>query len=902
MRYVLVQVIFFLIFGMDIQALYCQNKIIDYNACQNWPRIDKQMISNNGDFLTYRVFTKSSLGYFVIQSTKSSWQRTLKNASDLIFTNNSKYLLYRIGDDTLSILDLSSDTIEEIEHIQSFKLQNTGDKEWLAYTINSTNRLLKLRNLQTKQESTFENIDTYLFTQSGNALITKCINISGEAKITELRWLDLSDRHISNVYTGNDDISTITSDQRGSQLVFFLKSTRDGIMHNSIHYYKIGMNSSELKVDDQSVGMDSMILSDRLPEFRNNDSSLFFYIRSVDTLSGRPQKPDISKVDVWSWKDKKLNSEQNVTPWNSSFLAAIALHKKDAPVIKLQYIDEIYPQGWCNSKYVLIFKKISNYVQDFYLVSIEDGSRQFVTRSDGYNIMISPYSKYVLWYDYKQRNWFTYNTSSKTIENITKKISEPTFTEDDRSIYPASEGMLGWLPFDNFVLIYGRQHLWKIDPASSINPQNITGEYKLSKSVRFRGISKLNGNALIKSLDSLILLAFDTKSKEKGFFQVNEIGGSKYALTKLFLGTIGTRFPSPMSEAIIDILGLDFPIIPIKAVYENAYILDRMSDDEYPNLYFTSDFVAYKRLTDFSPQKDFRWYTNELMHWKLPDDSIGDGMLFKPQDFNPHKKYPVIFYCYEKSSCGFNLFIHPELSNGAMSIPWFTSREYLVFVPDIKFRMGYVGESAFNSITSAAKFLSKYSWVDKNRMGLQGHSFGGWETNFVITKTNLFKAAASAAGVVNVLSSYGEPLLYSDNKHSYYEYGQGRMSAPFWMKKELYLSNSPIINAEKIKTPLLIMHNKRDASVNWSQAYEFFTALYSMNKNVYMLQYDGESHTISDSVNQLDYSTRLTQFFNFHLKGENPPRWMSQGLPAFEKGINDGLEVDSLYQSKVKRK
>jgi dipeptidyl aminopeptidase/acylaminoacyl peptidase len=358
------------------------------------------------------------------------------------------------------------------------------------------------------------------------------------------------------------------------------------------------------------------------------------------------------------------------------------------------------------------------------------------------------------------------------------------------------------------------------------------------------------------------------------------------------MGSVGTSFPSPVGNISIDLLGFKLPGLPIKANNANAYVLERMSVNQYPNLYFTIDFINYERLTDFEPQKEYRWYTNEMINWKLPDGTTGEGILYKPEDFNPTKKYPIIFYYYEKPSSAFNMFIHPELSTGVLSIPWFVSREYLVFVPDITFKIGFAGESAYSSVVSAAKVLSKYKWIDKNKMGLQGHSFGGFETNYIITRTNLFKAAASSAGPVSFFSAYGQPNLELESNHNFFEFGQGRMGADLWQKKDLYLANSPILNADKIKTPLLIMHNKEDVGVNWSNAFELFTGLASMKKEVYMLDYDGEGHTIFSEVNKADYSMRLTQFFDVHLKNKPLPLWMSKGISAYRKGFDNGFGLD----------
>jgi dipeptidyl aminopeptidase/acylaminoacyl peptidase len=333
--------------------------------------------------------------------------------------------------------------------------------------------------------------------------------------------------------------------------------------------------------------------------------------------------------------------------------------------------------------------------------------------------------------------------------------------------------------------------------------------------------------------------------------------------------------------------------LPIKAQNANMFIVQRMSATEYPNIFITNDFRNMVQLSTLQPQKNFRWMTTELIRWKMFNGMQGEGILYKPENFDHNKKYPIVFYFYEKDADGLYNFINPIRSNGTMNIAYFVSNGYLVFDPNIYYNIGYPGESAYNSVVSAAKYLSKLPWVDSGKMGLQGISWGGYEVNYLITRTNIFAAAASSAGLSNFISAYGS---LSDNGHSLqtqFETGQGRIGANLWQKPELYIKNSPIFKADKVQTPLLIMHNKEDGAAPWSQAIEWFTALRRLNKKVWMLQYDGEGHGISQPKNQLDYSIRLGQFFDHYLKSGSEPRWLTEGVPASLKGIDLGLELSN---------
>src|SRR5581483_185656 len=269
---------------------------------------------------------------------------------------------------------------------------------------------------------------------------------------------------------------------------------------------------------------------------------------------------------------------------------------------------------------------------------------------------------------------------------------------------------------------------------------------------------------------------------------------------------------------------------------------------------------------------------------------MDEGILYRPEDFDPARRYPIIFYYYERMSDGLHNYLMPGFCEGKMNIPWFVSRGYLVFCPDIYYIRGDPGAGIYDCVVSAAKMMGERPWVDRHRMGIQGHSFGGYETNYLVTSTNSFAAAASAAGVTDLISMSGDAGFATNAGQYVVEFGLFRMKVPLWKDPAAYISNSPVFQADKVVTPLLIMQNKGDDAVPWGQGVEFFTALRRLGKPVWMLQYDHQGHRLyGRSV--IDYTIRLTQFFDHYLKGGPEPRWMSAGVPARWKGIDDGLEL-----------
>jgi dipeptidyl aminopeptidase/acylaminoacyl peptidase len=335
---------------------------------------------------------------------------------------------------------------------------------------------------------------------------------------------------------------------------------------------------------------------------------------------------------------------------------------------------------------------------------------------------------------------------------------------------------------------------------------------------------------------------------------------------------------------------------------KRCWIIKRQSATEYPNYYSTSDFKEYHPLTDLAPQKDYNWLTTELIGWKQLDGTLSHGILYKPENFDPQKKYPVIFNYYEKLSHRLYEFPGVGLSFDNINIAWFVSKGYLVFTPDIYFSIANkkggktIGEAAYNSVISAAKYLARLPYVDSKRMGIQGHSFGGGETNYLVTHSTMFAAASEMAGGSDPISGYltlaGTGPTENTNKQNITETGYGRYGANPWERPDLYRRNSAVLNADKVTTPLLIVHNKQDGSVQWRQGVEFYMSLRRLGKKCWMLQYDEDEHSFSNMKDAMDYTIRLTQFFDYYLKGTRPPRWMTEGVPAKLKGVESGYELD----------
>jgi len=284
------------------------------------------------------------------------------------------------------------------------------------------------------------------------------------------------------------------------------------------------------------------------------------------------------------------------------------------------------------------------------------------------------------------------------------------------------------------------------------------------------------------------------------------------------------------------------------------------------------------------------WGTAELVKWKGPNNEDMRGILYKPENFNPENKYPMIVYFYEKYTDRINYYYPVAPSRSVINFPLYNSNGYVIFLPDISYDIGYPGESALKYVMSGTAYVISLGFIDENNVGLQGQSWGGYQVAYIVTQTNFYKCAMAGAPVANMTSAYGGIRLESGIVRSHqYEDTQSRIGVTLWDSLSLYIKNSPLFLADKISTPLLLMANDADGAVPWQQGIEFFNALRRLDKKVWMLTYNDDQHNLTKWPNRVDLSIRMKQFFDHYLKGEPMPKWMSEGIPAINKEIDKGL-------------
>ncbi len=751
---------------------------------------------------------------------------------------------------------------------------------------------LVLRRLNDGKEKTFKLVSDYAFDKKGTRLVLKTTkNAKDSNSVAFVLLYNLQSEKTDTLMRNLNDGKNFSFDDEGTQLAFVAErdsSTKALQKFYKLWYFTAGQDSAKLIAEKNTVGMQIgfTISENALIKFSKDGKKLFFGTAPITPAKDTTLVDfELARLDVWHYNDDYLQPMQLKNLANELKRSYTAVWKPGADkIMQLGTGDveniSIVDEG--NADWVLGTSNKGNRIAmqwegrtrtTAWAISTADGSKRLIKANSLNFFAASPAGKYVYWYEPDTKNYFTWNTATGVTKNISDKIKEPLYdVENDVPDYPGPAGVTGWTANDQYLLINDVYDIWQVDPQAAEQPKNITNGFGKNSRTEFSYISFDREKRFILADETIVLRALNKLSKYASLYskKVNEVADPKF-----FSGG-PYSFPSVM-----------------KAKNVNAYLVQRTNVSE-SELFAGDDLGTLNKLTDIAAQqKDYVWLTSELMRWKMFDGKMSEGLLFKPEDFDPKKKYPVIFYFYERNADGLYAYRGPAPSASTVNIAYFVSNGYLVFDPNIYYKDGEPGNSAYNSVVSAAKYLSKMPWVDSTRLALQGQSWGGYQIAYLVTKTNIFKAAWAGAPVSNMTSAYGGIRWGTGlNRQFQYEKSQSRIGATLWQRPDLYLKNSPLFAADKVTTPLVMMHNDADGAVPWYQGIEFFTALRRLNKKVWLLQYNGEDHNLVERKNRKDLSIRLGQFFDYYLKDAKPAKWIKDGLPATEKGKDWGLGIE----------
>lgn len=637
-----------------------------------------------------------------------------------------------------------------------------------------------------------------------------------------------------------------------------------------------------------------------------------------DTLTPDDEKV---KIDIWTWNDsriqpmqqKRLKEEKErgfATVYDVTTGAVTPLASREVPTVPVDYkINSRYWLGISDLPYQVSSSWDPGHT-DLYLVDGQTGKKTRIANDlVASEMRLSPAGKYAYWFDERDTLWRAWSVADGKRIDLTRGLPDKFFDEEhDTPNLPGSYGSAGWTTDDRYFWVYDRYDIWQLDPTGREKPRNLTNAWGRQNKVRLRRADLDPDERDIDPKADLYLTGFWESDKHSGILKMpmraeisaveskpnkgrggpqrrDDIAGKEMTS----LGKSSKRdniSPTEMSSLQILMSSPHRYFGISKAKNAPTMTFYRGNFQEPINLFITdTTFATQQQLTRVNPQQDsIRWGSVELVKWTGTNGTALEGLLYKPEDFDSKKKYPMLTYFYERSAETLPDYKAPSPSRSTINIPYCVSNGYLVFVPDIVYTTGNPGQNAYDCVVPGVLSLVNRGFVDRDRLGIQGQSWGGYQTAYIITRTNLFRAAGAGAPVANMTSAYGGIRWGTGMVRQFqYEKTQSRIGGTLWEKPMNYLENSPLFYANRIETPLFMTHNDADGAVPWYQGIEMYSALRRLNKPVWMLVYNGEDHNLTQRHNAKDLSIRMYQFFDHYLKDAPMPVWMKEGRSAVEK-------------------
>jgi dipeptidyl aminopeptidase/acylaminoacyl peptidase len=831
--------------------------------------------------------------------------------------------------------------VDEIASVKSFRLDD-GSPRWLAYLLASRDSAaadsttpdsttpsaaavpggiarpvssdstggrakkdygsrLVLRDLASGEEIRIEDVTTYSFDDAGRWLAYTVSSREEDANGAYVRSLE--DGRTLPLLAGAGRYRSLVLDSAGTTAAFVSDraehdrdTPRYALYAATLRQSAAGSRKSGAASGTQArltegiatalvtpamLGDTLVVSTEAKLEFSSDGTAIKFGVAPIvpDSIPA-DSLADKAVFNLWHYRDDRLQPEQRVEAAKDRKRSFTSVYDLSARVLRVLGSDSLPEIHLSPDFHVALGESDVPYRieamwgeggRDLYAIDVRTGKRTQIASRVPFRASLSPAGGYVLWFG-ENGHWYSYATATKRSADITGDIAGVRFDQEtwDTPSTAAAWGIAGWTEGERSVLIYDRYDIWEVDPSGRNPARVLTDSVGRREQIVFRLAEADTSERFVSTTHPLILEATDDSTKASGYWSDRA-------------GVV-----QPPKQLIMEARRLaDLQ----KAPDANVYLFTRSTFREFPDLWLTdATFRSPTRISAAnSQQSQYRWGTAQLVHW-LSDDGVPlAGILYKPDDFDPSKKYPMLVYFYEQLSDNLHHYVPPAGRN-VINPTMYVSNGYLVFEPDIHYEIGYPGESAVKSVVPGVQMLIDSGFVDRHAVGLQGQSWGGYQVAYIITQTSMFRAAMAGAPVANMTSAYGGIRWESGLARAFqYERTQSRIGGSIWEQPLRYLRNSPLFWADRIRTPLFIMHNDGDGAVPWYQGVELFVALRRLGKEVYLIDYNDESHNPTKRANQLDIAMRMRQFFDHHLRGAPAPDWMVHGIPFLDKG-RDQLE------------
>lgn len=868
-----------------------------------WKRITRQALSDDGRHAACQ--SSAWVGDATVTLYKASGEEVnrFEPAGSFAFSASSRYLIVeqppskqltdslklkktkedRMPMNRLAICPLSA-TQELIDSVKTYRIAEKAD--FMAYQKGRKDSTLYVRSLDGKRTFRFPAVRAFGFAPKSSRLYY--VSAGDSASIAAgLYVLDPEKDAPVLVKAGTGAFRQTAFSEQGDRLAFLYCAEKDSV-YKSLELWLSENDSEARKIAGRAdkAFPAGWVISEYAPvTFSENGSRLFFGTapepRQPDTTLLAEYRPD---VQVWSWDEPVQYTVQAYEKKNEmkrSYQAVYNLGSKQTVQLADTTLPDIQLGDKGNAPLALLSTSRPYSVSsmwegrtrsDYYTVSLETGQRALLQQAVYNQYRLSPGGTYAYGYAETDSSWYTLSLADGKIYRLTTPRTFAAWEEEnDVPDYPAPHGAAGWTKEDRYLLLYDRYDIWKFDPRGAADPVNLTVDGRKEK--RSYHLLRLDKEARFVDLQQpQYLQAFDETTKGSGYYR--------------------SQFTHPAPPKAL--LAGNFKLQPpLKAKNADVVLYTSETFEQYPDVRMADlGFRHSVRLTDgYLQQEGFLWGTAEPVTWLSLDGLPLEGIVYKPANFDPKKKYPLLVNFYERNAETLYSYHMPEPHRSTIDYHFYNSNEYIIFNPDVRYTDGYPGESCFNCVMPGITALIAQGYIDEKAIGAQGHSWGGYQVAYLATRTHLFAAIESGAPVVNMFSAYGGIRWGSGLNRSFqYEHGQSRIGGTPWSAPLEYLENSPLFTMNKVTTPILIMHNDADGHVPWYQGIEYFIALKRLQKPCWLLNYTGEPHWPMRMANRIDFQKRMSQFFNHYLKKQPTPKWMSEGVPATAQPFELGYE------------
>jgi len=914
-------------------SMNAQKKIIDHTVYDMWERISNTQISENGNWVIYQQQPHKGNATIFLHQVERGNSVSIERGKKAQFLPEEKGIIALITPDydtvrnwklekvkkenwtkdSLFVQLFKADTTFIIPDVLSYQISEQG--AWFAYlkkhnypektdgkerkcrlfsskkekdnTIESEGNLLVIQNVNTLEKIELDHVSKFNLQRQGEFLSYVTHEKTGDADSVYLHFIHLSNQSTKKTASFSE-IGQLCFNKTGNHLAFF--GTHDTLSKKekrsfALYLWDFTQNQPHIIIDSSTVGIPEDFIPSNYsaPYFSTDDSKLFFGIQKKFT----PEKKDTlledekAVFDLWHYQDRRLQSQQLASLKRDKKKTYLSVYHLEGKIMKTLENDTLritlpknvksqFALGISDYKYETTQHYNFPWVKDYYRINIESGEKKKIIDSIPYSYGLSPTGRYFVYFDSKTNHW-KYKDFKRSAERcITCSMPDTTlqWTQDVNGMPhdPRPFGIEGYTKNDSSLLLYSKYDIWEIE-LNGNNANCITFQEGKNNNTVLR-LKHFDKDSSYIDLERSIIHGVDQSTKNERFYRL-----SSYRLNKSL---------TLLTESAHKFVGLK------KAQDTSLIIYQKMNVKDYPDVYFDNMFFNNsKKISNANPQQnEYRWPTVEKIEWKTPHGKELEGLVYLPEDLDTNKSYPMIVYFYELYANRKHQHYIPKPTASIIYPTEYVSAGYIVFIPDIRYDEGHPGQSAYECIMSGTDYvLNKYSFIDSNRMGLQGQSWGGYQTAQLITMTDRYKAAMAGAPVSNMFSAYGGIRWSSGlNRQFQYEHTQSRIGKTIWEAPELYYENSPIFGVPKISTPLLIMHNDNDGAVPWYQGIELFMGMKRLNKPVWLLNYNGDQHNLMKNANREDLSVRMRQFFDHFLLDKPAPMWIIEGIPAIEKG------------------